>query len=81
MAHASSTGSTGNLTNGNDRPSQARISLDFAFFELDMLFDDWVVFANHHLVGHRPRVFLCDVEVACSRTAYEPDFLSGWLGH
>mgnify|MGYP003154120393 FL=1 len=46
-----------------------------------MLARNWVVFLFDHFFGHRPRIFLRDVEIAGPRGRVQTDFNGCWLRH
>ena len=46
-----------------------------------MLAHNWVVLTDDHFLGHCTRVFLCDIEVACTRGRVQADLDRGWLRH
>ena len=55
--------------------------LDLGFFELDVLANDGVVFAESQLFRLIARVFLGDIEKAGVSGAEQFDLYSGWLRH
>jgi hypothetical protein len=54
---------------------------NFGFFELDVLANDGVIFAERQLFRLVARVFLGDIEKAGVSGAEQFDFYSGWLRH
>src|SRR3546814_11896278 len=58
-----------------------RSSLDLGFLELDMLARTRVVFPHRHLLGHRARVLLGDIEKARVGGAHQLDLDGRRLGH
>ena len=55
--------------------------LDLGFFELDVLANDGVIFAESQLFRLIARVFLGDIEKAGVSSAEQFDLYSGWLRH
>ena len=55
--------------------------LDLSFFELDVLANDGVIFAESQLFRLVARVFLGDIEKAGVSSAKQFDLYSGWLRH
>ena len=55
--------------------------LDFGFLELDMLAHDGIIFAERHLFGDVPWIFLGHVEKARVSGAEQLDLDRGWLRH
>ena len=60
---------------------QNKTLLDFAFFVFHVLARHRIVLFDDHLLGHGPRVFLCNVEMACPRLGVQTNLDLGWLGH
>ena len=60
--------------------SEGRL-LDLAFFVLDMLPSDRIVFTNGHFLGHGASVFLGHVEVARARGRVQTDLDCRRLRH
>jgi hypothetical protein len=55
--------------------------LDLAFFKVDVLARNRIVFLENQLFRARARVLLGHVEVACAGRAEELDLLGCWLRH
>jgi hypothetical protein len=57
------------------------ILLDLAFFVLNVLAYNWVVFVHDHFLGHCAGVLFGHVEVASARCRVQADLDCGWLRH
>ena len=55
--------------------------LDFAFFILNVLANNWVVFVDDHLFSHCPCVLFGHIKVASACGRVQADFDRGWLRH
>lgn len=58
-----------------------RLRLDFTFPELNVLTNNWVVFANHQLLSDVPGILLGNIVESSIRSRIQADFDVVWLGH
>ena len=55
--------------------------LDFTFFIVDVLANNWIILFDNHLFGHRTCVLFCYIKVPGPRGGVQADFDGGRLRH
>ena len=61
--------------------NQAKRLFNLAFFEIDVLADDGVIFLFDHFFSHCTGVLFGYVKIACAGCRIQTDFNGCWLRH